>query len=93
MWLKMSVTLNADCLSRTELFCSSVPLTVPCSFKLMVQGRTHSMRLRSSVIQTQLLGGDRELVAEVIAEASVEGAISSGCVRLKGVCVCECVCV
>lgn len=53
----------------------------------MMQGQAHSMRLRSSVIETQLLGGDRDLMAEVIAEASVERPIQSGCVRVKGVCV------
>ena len=45
-----------------------------------MQGQAHSMRLRSSVIETRLLGGDRDLMAEVIAEAS-------GGVRVKGVCV------
>lgn len=63
------------------------PLTVHCSFKLMMQGQAHSMRLRSSVIKTQLLGGDRDLMAKVITEASVGKAIQSSCVRVKGVCV------
>lgn len=48
------------------------PLTVRCSFKLMMQGQTHSMSLRSSVIRTPLLGGDGDLMAGVIAAASVE---------------------
>lgn len=87
----MSVTLNADSLSRTELFCSYVPLTVHCSFRLMVQGQTHSMRLRSSVVKIQLLGGDRDFMAEVITEASEERAIQSSGVRVKGVYVCVCV--
>lgn len=60
-------------------------LTVHCSFKLMMQGQTHFIRLRSSVIKTQFLGGDRDLVAEVITEASEERAIQSCCVRFKGV--------
>lgn len=51
------------------------PLPLHCSFKLMMQGQTHSMRLRSSVIKTQLLGGDRDLMTEVITEASVEKPI------------------
>lgn len=63
------------------------PLTLRCPFKLMMQGQTHSMRLRSSVIKIQLVGGDRDLMAEVIAEASVERPFQSGCVRVKGVCV------
>lgn len=67
----MSIRLNADSLSRTELFCSYVPL-VHCSFKLLVQRQTHSMRLRSSVIKTLLLGGDWNFMAKVIAEASVK---------------------
>lgn len=50
-------------------------LTLHCSFKLMMQGQTHFMRLRSSVIKTQLLGGDRDLMTEVITEASVEKPI------------------
>lgn len=64
------------------------PLTPRCSFKLVMQEQTHSMRLRSSVIKTPLLGGDGDLMAEVIAEASAERAIQSGCVRLR-----ECACV
>lgn len=52
------------------------PLTIHCSFKLVMQGQTHSRRLRSSVIKTQLLGGDRDLMAEVITEASVDRAIT-----------------
>lgn len=72
-------------------FVPMYPLTVCCSFKLMVQRQTHSMRLRSSVIKTPLLGGDRDFMAEVITEASVERAIPSGCVRVKEECVCVCV--
>lgn len=54
----------------------------------MMQGQTHSMRLRSSVIKTQLLGGDRDLIAEVITEASVDGATELSCMRVKGLCMC-----
>ena len=52
------------------------PLTVPCSFKLMVQRQTHPVRLRSSVIKPHLLGGNRGFMAEVITETSVEKAIN-----------------
>lgn len=58
------------CLEQ-ELFCSYVSL-VHCSFKLMVQRQTHSMRLRSSVIKTPLLGGDRDFMAKMLPEASAE---------------------
>lgn len=49
------------------------------------------MRLRSSVVKIQLLGGDRDFMAEVITEASEERAIQSSGVRVKGVYVCVCV--
>ena len=52
------------------------PLTVPCSFKLMVQRQAHPVRLRSSVIKTHLFGGNRGFMAEVITETSVEKAIN-----------------
>ena len=64
------------------------PLTPHCSLKLMMQEQTHSMRLRSSVIRTQLLGGDRDLMAEGTAEASAERGTQSGWVRVKGMRVC-----
>lgn len=64
------------------------PLIIHCSFKLMVREQTHSMRLRSSVINPQLLGGDGDLMVEVITEVSVERAIQSDCVRVRGVVVC-----
>lgn len=75
------------CLEQS-CFVLMYPLTVHCSFKLTMQGQTHSMRMRSSVIKTQFLGGDRDLMTEVIIEASEEEAIQSSCVKFKGVCLC-----
>jgi hypothetical protein len=82
----MSHWMLTPCTEQT-CFVHMYPLTVHCSFKLMVQEKTHSMRLRSSVIKTPLLGGDRDFMAEVITEASAEGAIQSSCGRFR-VCVC-----